>query len=265
MAVILCSKPRNAAKYLLKGRDLYYNKTMDIVQKILNDKEVTDKYDAIDKINPYPFNHGMKHIHNVVRLAKMASKELGLSSREQTMLLVAEVLHDLGQVESREGHGDRSSAFAREYLKKYNYFTEPELDIICAAIKTHDEKDFSKISGRLPWLVAFIDKLDFAHDRLEDNVRDTFGYTVYEDIKDVKIKIMHETRGGGYLCLLVNLIDKPKLMNKNPESLFTLSHNFVKKVTITSINFAKHWGEGLGFKFFVNDVELDYTKFIQEQ
>ena len=35
---------------------------------ILNNNKVIENYNKIDDINPYPFNHGLKHVKNVCKI-----------------------------------------------------------------------------------------------------------------------------------------------------------------------------------------------------
>jgi phosphoribosylaminoimidazole-succinocarboxamide synthase len=41
---------------------------MDFIEFMLNDKTVVGEYEKIDAVNPYPSNHGMKHIYGVLDL-----------------------------------------------------------------------------------------------------------------------------------------------------------------------------------------------------
>ena len=74
----------------------------DIIKQMMNDPAIVDKYKAIDKVNPYPFSHGMKHIYDVLDLTDKISAVFHLSQREILILKACEVLHDLGQVDGRE-------------------------------------------------------------------------------------------------------------------------------------------------------------------
>ena len=161
----------------------------DVLNKILTDENVISKYQAIDEVNPYPFSHGMKHIHNVLALADKIAAVFLLSEREVLILKTCEILHDLGQVDGRENHGEKAATFAKDYLTKFNEFSSEEIAEICSAIATHDEKDFSKLKGKISWLVHLIDKMDFSVDRLEENSEQKFGYTAYQDIKSVEFAL----------------------------------------------------------------------------
>lgn len=98
-----------------------------IVEKILNNVEILSKYEMIDKINPYPFNHGMGHIKNVVSLVDDIANCFGLNDREVEILKVCEILHDLGQVDGRENHGHKAAEFSKNFLKQFNYFQKTKL------------------------------------------------------------------------------------------------------------------------------------------
>ena len=108
----------------------------EVLDKILHDKAILEKYAAIDKINPYPFSHGIKHIVNCVALVDKIAPVFNLSEREVFVLKVCEILHDLGQVDGREKHGEKAAVFAKDYLLKFDTFTENEISDICSAIAT---------------------------------------------------------------------------------------------------------------------------------
>ncbi len=206
---------------------------MNIVERVLNDKVVREKYEAIDKINPYPFNHGMKHINNVVKLSDELTNVFELSERELEMLKVAEILHDLGQVEGREKHGERAAIFAREYLPKLAYFSEEEVNTICSAIKTHDEhSDYAMLETDFSWFVNFIDKMDFSRYRLDDNCQEKFGQVEYVEIERVRLE-----RKGNRFLILIETIPNPQIISE--AALF--SKNFFNKVIRTAKNFCDHF------------------------
>ncbi len=224
----------------------------NVLKQILADEEILNKYRAIDKINPYPFSHGIKHIHNVLALTDKIAPVFQLTERETLILKVCEALHDLGQVDGRENHGQKAAKFAREYLKKFNEFSSDEIDTICSAISTHDEKDFSKLENKFSWFVALIDKMDFSCDRLEDDAEEKFGYTAYQDIVGVEFAIKNKT-----FIIKIILINKPKLMNEN--LIYNYCGHFFNNVCFTAKAFCNHFGLKLDMK--LNNTSLTLSKF----
>lgn len=150
---------------------------------ILNNKKVIENYNKIDEINPYPFNHGLKHVKNVCKIMDKLCNILNIDSEEKEALLIASVLHDIGQVDGREEHGKKAKMFLidnfEDDLKNQKYYVD-----ILEAIEKHDNPCVVD-NSLFTLLVQFCDKMDFSKERLEDNYREKFRYYPYENIDRV--------------------------------------------------------------------------------
>ncbi len=150
---------------------------------ILNNKKVIENYNKIDEINPYPFNHGLKHVKNVCKIMDKLCNILNIDSEEKEALLIASVLHDIGQVDGREEHGKKAKMFLidnfEDDLKNQKYYGD-----ILEAIEEHDNPCVVD-NSLFTLLVQFCDKMDFSKERLEDNYREKFRYYPYENIDRV--------------------------------------------------------------------------------
>ena len=184
---------------------------------ILQNKQVIAGYEKIDAINPYPFNHGLKHINNVCKIASRLCDKLGVDEEIRNAVLIACALHDIGQVDGREEHGKKSKNFALKYfeneLKTNKYFND-----ILSAIEMHDNTCNTK-NSLFTLIVQFCDKMDFSKERLEKNYREKFRYYCYEDI--IKIDFIYSKTLFG-INIITNKID-------NFIEMF-LHENFPKKV-----------------------------------
>ena len=201
---------------------------------ILNNKNVIDNYNKIDEINPYPFNHGLKHVKNVCKIMDKLCEILDISEEEKEALLIASAIHDIGQVDGREEHGRKAKEFLiknfESELKNNKYYNE-----ILNAIEYHD----NPCSIEFPLftlLVQFCDKMDFSKDRLEDNYRDRFRYYCYENID--KVEFIYNDDTFGINIITSNIEEFPKLF---------LEENFSKKV----INAVKVLAEKLNRKSII--------------
>ena len=189
---------------------------------ILNNDKVIENYNKIDAINPYPFNHGLKHVKNVCNIMDRLCDKLNIVWEEKDALLIACALHDIWQVNNREEHGKKAKLFTITYfeneLKNHGYYND-----ILEAIEKHDNVcDISNSFFSL--LVQFCDKMDFSKDRLEDNYREKFRYYCYEDINRIDF-VFDENNFG--IDIITN--DVP-----NFNDMF-LGENFPKKV-INAVN-----------------------------
>ena len=225
----------------------------EVLDEILHDKAILEKYAEIDKINPYPFSHGMKHILNVVALVDKIAPVFNLTKREVFVLKVCEILHDLGQVDGREKHGEKAAAFATDYLLKFDTFTGNEISDICSAIATHDEhSDYARLENKYSWFVNLIDKMDFSRDRLEDWCEKKFGYTAYQDIKQVDFALKNNT-----FIIYIKLIQSPKVMTE--DLIYDYRGRFFNKVYYTAKEFCNHFGYKLDIK--LNGKSLTLKRF----
>ena len=93
---------------------------------ILNNNIVIENYNKIDTINPYPFNHGLKHVKNVCNIMDRLCGKLNIVWEEKDALLIACALHDVGQVDGREGHWKKAKLFTISHfgneLKNLKYY-----------------------------------------------------------------------------------------------------------------------------------------------
>lgn len=219
----------------------------NFIKMMLSDDKIVSIYQEIDKLNQFPANHGMKHILNVIGLSEKISSILNLKDREKLMLQTALVLHDIGSISGRENHGYKSMLFAEKYLQDMKLFSESELDEIYLAIKLHDECfDYSLLTTKLLWLVNLIDKLDFCKDRLEDNYRERFDYSVYEDIDHLEF----DFNDNNFIIKIIK-INNPKIISA--ENLF--NRNLFSKAMLTFLLFCENFNYVP--KVFLDGEELD--------
>ena len=87
---------------------------------ILNNEAIKAEYAKIDKINPFPFAHGLQHINNVCAIMDELTDLLNISGEEKDALMISAVLHDVGQADGRERHGYKARKFAERLLKDLN-------------------------------------------------------------------------------------------------------------------------------------------------
>lgn len=160
---------------------------------VLSDELVISKYNEIDKSNPFPFNHGLKHVVNVCNLMNRLGAVLELDEEKLNALLIACALHDIGQVEGRNNHGWKSRKFITNYyekeLKDNKYY-----DDILDAVEFHDH-DANMEESLFGLLVKVCDKMDFSKDRLEDNYRDKYRYYCFEEIDNIEFIYDDESFG----------------------------------------------------------------------
>ena len=150
---------------------------------ILNNDKVIENYNKIDDINPYPFNHGLKHVKNVCKIMDKLCSTLDITGEEKEALLIASALHDIGQVNGREEHGRKAKEFLMDNFE-LELKNQPFYNQILEAIEKHDNPCVIE-NSLFTLLVQFCDKMDFSKYRLEDNYRVKFRYYCYENIDNI--------------------------------------------------------------------------------
>ena len=214
---------------------------------VLNNKTIIEEYKKIDSINPYPFNHGLKHINNVCNIMDRLTNTLNIVGEEKEALLIACSIHDVGQATGREHHGLKARKLAQELfdteLKNNKFYNE-----ILSAIEDHD----SKCSINYPLftiLVQFVDKMDFTKERLENDYKEKFGYRVYEEFKSIEFIYNSEYFG-------INIIAN----DINDIILKFYEQNFTPKI----INAVKVLANKLNLKpiIKINDKEIYLNNYI---
>lgn len=184
---------------------------------ILNNNKVIENYNKIDDINPYPFNHGLKHVKNVCKIMDKLCSTLDITGEEKEALLIASALHDIGQVDGREEHGRKAKEFLIDNFE-LELKDQPFYNQMLEAIEKHDNPCVIE-NSLFTLLVQFCDKMDFSKDRLEDNYRERFRYYYYENIDNIDFIFDDENFG---INIITSNVD-------NFTELF-LNENFSKKV-----------------------------------
>jgi predicted metal-dependent HD superfamily phosphohydrolase len=62
--------------------------------------------------------HNLTHTENVVKAVKLIGRQCGVSDYEMKVLQVAAWFHDVGYLETAEGHEEISKKYAREFLRR---------------------------------------------------------------------------------------------------------------------------------------------------
>ena len=182
---------------------------VDFIEKILKDKEVLEAFAKIDGENKYVSSHGIKHVYGCLIIAQKLGSLFKLSERDQLLLEVSLVLHDIGQCGGRQNHANKSVEFAKNYLPKQNELNETELKIVYDAIETHDDYgDYGRIKTKIAWLVNLIDKLDFSKTRVDDGYRERFDYSDSEDIERLDFYLIDNV-----FKIVIKKIEKPLIIS----------------------------------------------------
>lgn len=164
---------------------------MKLIDVLLLDKGIKQRYDIIQSVDTTSYYHGYKHIMNVLDILKKFIDLFNIDEHEADKLLVAILFHDIGRGKTGKGHELLSADFMRKYLQKYDIskfgFLEQDIDEIYEAIKIHEQKEELGQLTMFQLLVNFADKLDVTKERINlDNPLDpelpSYKFDVFREI-----------------------------------------------------------------------------------
>lgn len=170
-------------------------------------KDVYAIYNQISENNKNLYHdHGIVHINNVISTIEEVLKELGYEDEFIYAGKIAALLHDIGYINGKEGHAERSYLMAKNYFKENEINTGYNLEIL-EAIKLHGGKE--KTENILACALIFADKIDIKKDRLTSFGLESDEVSEFKYINDIKVNISNDTLT---VCFIMDkLINKKKL------------------------------------------------------
>jgi metal-dependent HD superfamily phosphatase/phosphodiesterase len=115
--------------------------------------------------------HGFRHANLVGRIAFQVLSRLGFENRDANLACVAGYLHDVGNMLSREGHGQTGGLLA--YHALHNRVPGADLATIVAAIANHEEAEGYAVSP-VSAAVILADKSDVHRSRVRKSGQPEF-------------------------------------------------------------------------------------------
>lgn len=162
---------------------------MNLFEKILNDKEIIDRYYEVEKYEE--LNNGMAY-HNILHVLNvtiMVEKILSYLEYNNTFIecgKIAAILHDTGANKGKDGHAYRSYVFAKDYLVRKKIKLQYENEVL-EAIKIHS--DGFNTDNIMALALILSDKLDVKSNRITKEGEKIIGNRQYKHVKDIDIKI----------------------------------------------------------------------------
>ncbi len=156
--------------------------------------------------------HGMRHATIVARNAGMILTELGrYGEREIELARIAGLLHDIGNLISRQQH-EMSSALLAFHLLRERGMPVAEATQVAAAIGSHDEELADEVPSDIGAALTIGDKADVARERVRNpimaafDIHDRINYaaqdtelTVLPDLKTIALELSIDTEIGSVM------------------------------------------------------------------
>ena len=133
--------------------------------------------------------HGLRHVGLVSRNARRILLELGHPEREAELAGIAGYLHDIGNMVSRDHHGQTGAVIAWNLLRRMGMDPEETARVV-AAIGNHEEEYGNSVNVTAAALVI-ADKADAHYKRVRNrevatfDIHDRVNYAVRDAVVDV--------------------------------------------------------------------------------
>jgi uncharacterized protein len=149
-------------------------------------------------------DHGRRHVHLVAVNAARVLSELGYDERACDLAAVAGLLHDIGNVQGREGHAAAGAEMAYRLLVARDV-SGHDAAIVRDAVANHDEIELGQPVSAPSASLIVADKADIHRSRVRTreqvdfDIHDRVNYAVVKSSLDV-----HAARGRIELMLAVD-------------------------------------------------------------
>lgn len=145
--------------------------------------------------------HNYEHVRNVSLIAEKILKDLNFDEDTIYKCKIACLLHDVGALQGKEGHAQRSFEYAKKIFKDRNWIFE-DSDKVLDAIKNHSSGfDTNNI---IALSIILADKLDIKKTRISKEGKKIKGNRQYGHIEDIITNIKED-------MLTINFITDKKI------------------------------------------------------
>lgn len=203
-------------------------------EKILNDKEVIDRYKEVNKyedINKGHAHHDLQHAINVTNMVEKLLRDLNYDEEFIEEAMIASILHDTGCNLGKENHEIRGYEFAKEYIERNNIELKYK-DMVLDAIRLH--RNGFETDNIMALTLVLSDKLDIKYTRVAEEGTKNEGIKEYLHIKDIEINISNDILKVNFICdddINKQAIEEYYFTKK----VFKAIKNFASKMKLTPV------------------------------
>lgn len=117
--------------------------------------------------------HGERHANTCADGARFILRSLGHEARRCELAAIAAYLHDIGNVVTREKHGQTGALLSKDILEDLG-FDHEEIAVIMGAIANHEEEEGGTAVSAVSAAVILADKSDVHRSRVRNPKTTTF-------------------------------------------------------------------------------------------
>lgn len=210
----------------------------EVYNFIYNDGRIREIYKSIDERENANVDawghHNFNHVSNVKDIVEEILRMLNYDNEFIEEAKIAAIMHDVGAIQGKENHAERSYIYAKNYFNENNINIEHKEQVL-EAIKNHSDGFDSDNIIQLALILA--DKLDIKYTRPTKRGLEIPGNRQYGNIENINTEI----KDG---ALKIKFKSNDKLDKKELEDFY-----FMKKV-------------GNAIKSFANKLNLKYEVFL---
>lgn len=207
----------------ITAKEIYdYLSSNDSVLKIYIEIENTEIRDG-----GWAF-HNYEHVKNVSKIAEKILTDLNFNQETIYQCKLACLLHDVGALQGKEEHSQRSFEYARKLFEDKNWIFEGSANVL-DAIKNHSSG--FETNNIIALSIILADKLDIKKTRISEEGKKIEGNRQYAHIEDIIINIKNDT-------LTINFITDGKIIMKEvnhyyfTDKVFKAIEAFSKKLNL---------------------------------
>lgn len=205
---------------------------IDYFEKILNDKSIVNLYKKIHEYEDAQGGqayHDFNHVLNVSSYCEKILKSLKFDDDFICEAKIAALLHDVGALQGKENHAQRSFEYAKKYFDD-NDIRLKDRDLVLNAIKNHGEGFDTDNVIQLVLILA--DKIDIRESRISEAGRQVEGVRQCRFIDDISFEISDGCFQINFVCN--EKIDLEELNNYYfTKKVFKAIRAFSKKFALT--------------------------------
>lgn len=179
--------------------------TKEIYNHLKSNGSILKIYEEIEKSETkdggWAF-HNYEHIKNVSKMAEKILTDLNFDQETIYQCKLACLLHDVGALQGKEEHAQRSFEYARKLFEDENWIFKGSTSVL-DAIKNHSSG--FETNNIITLSVILADKLDIKKTRISEEGKKIEGNRQYAHIEDITINVQKDT-------LTINFITDGKII-----------------------------------------------------
>lgn len=187
--------------------------------------------------------HNLDHVKNVSEIAEKILEDLNFDEDAIYKCKIACLLHDVGALQGKEGHTERSYEYAKKLFEDKKWIFK-DSEIILEAIRNHSAG--FETDNIIALAIILADKLDIKKTRISEAGKQVEGNRQYGHIEDILISIENNV-------LSINFITDGNMILEEVNNYY-----FTAKVFKAVAAFSKKLN--LEYRIFIDDKNWSFEE-----